>query len=137
MKKSLIGKLLKWVISFVFIIIFIILLWNSFVIQQIITKTAKENLNAVSALNARTAEKFVAAFQEVTESMAAEIERVPPYMRGMTAEAFARSYLSVNDTAQSVWIEFEENEAYGGLKAADPFASLYQVPGGFLRERRF
>lgn len=104
-------------------------------IQQIITKTAKENLNAVSALNARTAEKFVAAFQEVTESMAAEIESVPPYMRGMTAEAFARSYLSVNDTAQSVWIEFEENEAYGGLKAADPFASLYQVPkeyNGFM-----
>lgn len=135
MKKSLITKLLKWLLGSVFVIVFIILSWNSFVIQQIISETADNNLKSVAQVNARSVENLLSNFQEATMSIAGQLEEIQPYARGMVSTAFVKSYLSQNPAAVNVWVEFVEWEAYGGLNAGTELASVYRIPkeyNGFL-----
>ena len=129
--KSLSGKILKWVISIVFLILFLILAYNSFIIQAILSKSAQQKLSLVSELNAHAMETYLNGLLDVTTSAAGQLEIVSPYARGMQAKAFVQNYIHQNESVQSVWVEFVEGETYGGLKADDELAAFYAVPADY------
>ncbi len=127
-RKSLSSKIVKWVNGTVFIIIVIILLVNSFVIQQILEKTTGANINTISALNAEKIEKQLDRIVGIVTSISSQLEAIDPYARGMSSKAFVNTYLNDNKEAQGIWIEWIKDEAYGGLKPGDPNADLFKVP---------
>ncbi len=128
MKKSLTRKIILWVTASVMVVLVSILLLNTYVIQQTLQQTTQENLRTISELNARTVEKYLDGLLDTTIAVAAQMEKMPSYSRGMASEAFVQSYLYKNKNAQGVWLEWLENEAYGGLMPDDPLAAAYGVP---------
>ncbi len=131
MTKSLSKKILRWVMISVIAIVVVILIINSFVIFQTMQRTARENLQTVSDVNAKTMEKYLSGMLDSAVTVATTLSTVEPHARGMTSRAFTETYLSNNSQAQGVWVEWLPDEAYGGLKPGDPLSDNFQVPSAY------
>ncbi len=131
MKKTLSGKIIKWVILSVFIIVTTIALLNSLIIKRIVVRMSNEELNILSKLNAQVADGYVNNMFDIAKTLAHQLELVPPYTRGAASKAFVSSFLQLNDKAQGVYVEWIENEAYGGLQSSDELAEAYGVPADY------
>ncbi len=127
MKKSISTKILVLIISCITSIIVILAVLNSYIISQILETTTKNHLETISELNARTLERYLNGFLDTAISIAGQLSKVDPYTRGLVSQAFVESYLHENSDAQGVWVEWLENETYGGLKADDPLAKNYGI----------
>ncbi len=131
MKKTLSGKIIRWVIPSVFIVISILILFNSIILKSRIEKMSMEELTILSSLNAQTTNSYINGLLDIVKAVAGQLEEVPPYARGYTSKAFVNTFLTLNNKAQGVYVEWLEGEAYGGLKATDELAQAYGVPNDY------
>ncbi len=131
MKKTLSGKIIRWVIPSVFIVTSILISFNSIILKRHIEKMSVEELTILSSLNAQTTDSYINGLLDIVEAVAGQLEEVPPYTRGSASKAFVKSFLTLNDKAQGVYVEWLEDEAYGGLKATDELAQTYGVPNDY------
>ncbi len=128
MKKTLSGKIIKWVMLSVFLLVSIILFFNSFILKRTIERLSEEQLDILSSLNAQVTDGYLNGLFDITKTVASQLETVHPYARGSASKAFVSSFLKLNDKVQGVYVEWIKDEAYGGLKSTDELAKAYGIP---------
>lgn len=130
-RKSLTKKLVLVVSGSVFAAMTLTMIFTSTIIQKVMDTTAQQELTTVSQLNAGAMETYLNDFLDSAVYMSAQLEQIKPYARGMTAKSYAQGYIRENPNVQAVWVEFFEDEVYGGLTASDPAAAYYDVPENY------
>ncbi len=128
MKKTLSGKIIKWVMVSVFCVVSIIIIFNSFFLRKTIVELSEQELDVLSTLNAQVTDSYLNGMYNIVQTMAAQLESVPPYTRGSASQAFVNSFIALNDNVQGVYVEWVKDETYGGLQATDALAAAYGIP---------